>query len=333
MFNTIDKAISEQIKKGKRKFAIYPFGRNGVMVKDILNKRYGVQEAIIVDNKLCELNDEIYAFEEVKNYSEYTWLLTSSNPHINLEIYNDTKKVVSEELIVNIFEQKYMLYGNEYRALSKLSDSRWVEFCEPCREFLELVKKRKLEYRNIAIAEIGVCVGGSAVEICKILDNEDTYYCFDYEDRVDAVLHDLKMIPEVKCKLIGKPNSYKTFDSYNWELSKMLFKMRNDNQDGIFDVVYLDGAHSFAVDGLTCCLLKEMVMVGGYILFDDLFWKMSNVDSVWKEELKTQYTEEQMNDEQIRRVVNAFMINDDRFQEIYMGDTLNPYRAIYKRVR
>lgn len=48
---------------------------------------------------------------------------------------------------------------------------------EPCNDFINLVKSKKEGQGRVCIAEIGVDIGPTAVEILKYLDDEDRY-CF-----------------------------------------------------------------------------------------------------------------------------------------------------------
>ena len=70
-----------------------------------------------------------------------------------------------------------------------------------------------------------------------------------------------------------------------------------NNKWGIFDLVYLDGAHSFLFSGLACALLKTLIREGGYLIFDDLNWSYGNSHDrnpkVYPEILE-QYTQEQV---------------------------------------
>lgn len=71
------------------------------------------------------------------------------------------------------------------------------------------------------------------------------------------------MVPEICCHIEGIGNTHKVFDSYAWSLNNMVFDMRKKHLDGIFDVVYLDGAHSLIHDGLSSCLVKEFSVISG----------------------------------------------------------------------
>lgn len=332
-FDIINKIIEQQIKKGNKNFAIYPFGKNGIAVKEILNWRYGVQEAVIVDNKLSGINPNIYALNEITSPEQYIWLLSCSNPSLYGEILDSIKLLnIPENHIVDIFNRSPLYAETKYKILSKIGQPETNS--EPCIEFIELVKKKKLEEKTISIAEIGADIGATSVEACLQLGSNDTYYCFDFEEKVDNLVGDLQKVEGVSCHLMGKGNSHKSLDSYNWSLSNLLFQMRRNGLDGIFDVVYLDGAHNFIHDGLTCCLLKELLKSDGYIIFDDMYWSYANSDTCNPKvlpEINNMFTEEQINDCQIRRVVNAFMIHDRDFEQIYMTESINPMRAVFHK--
>ena len=149
-----------------------------------------------------------------------------------------------------------------------------------------------------------------------MLDVGDTYYVFDFEHRLKALKEDLQTRDfGVKCQLFTKGNSTKTFDSYNWNLSNMIFEMRERKQQGIFDVVYLDGAHALLHDGLAVCLLKELVKEGGFLILDDLFWSFAITPKSLEFALRN-YTEEQAKDYQCFRVQELFLSNDPNFEKL-----------------
>lgn len=72
--------ICENIEKamdaGCTKFYIYPFGSNGMLTKEILNNRYGIQESGIFDNKLAERNVQMQRINEIVGGDDCALLLT-----------------------------------------------------------------------------------------------------------------------------------------------------------------------------------------------------------------------------------------------------------------
>ncbi len=166
------------------------------------------------------------------------------------------------------FYDNYKFEG--LKLLSKIKSNPSV--AEPCPEFVGIVKQLKsTPRRDICVAEIGIGLGATSLQILKILDSNDIYVCFDFEERIQDFISDLKSGNfGVKCNVVPLGNSKDIWDSYNYNLSELIFNMRKDNLDGYFDAVYLDGAHTLLHDGLAVCMLKQLIKKGGYLILDDL---------------------------------------------------------------
>lgn len=332
VYKIIDTMLSKLINEGKEKFVIYPFGEYGIKVKEILNWQYGITEVLIVDKKLSQLNSNITSVDNLKNSSDYTWILTSDNVKTRRELYSSIQGIVAEEQIADPFKS-IRLYSDKFKLLSKIGNENDTRI--PSIEFIELVRKKKLEKRKITIAEVGVGYGTTSVEACKLLDSNDTYECYDFKEVVTDLVGDLKRVSDINCQLIAKGNTHKEFDSYAWALSKTLMEMRNNNLNGVYDVVYLDGFHSFFHDGLACCLIKELLKSDGYIIFDDMKWtfeKSRTMNPKISPRTLELFTKEQIEDSQIQRVVNMFMINDKDFEFVGFFGAVNGKRAVYRKL-
>ncbi len=204
----------------------------------------------------------------------------------------------------------------------------------PCDEFLTIIKYLKNEYpptQSITVAEIGIGYGATALQVLKLLGKDDVYYCFDFADRFEDFISDLKTRDYgIKCQIVTAGNTHNEWDSYNWNLSNMIFRMRERHEAGIFDAVYLDGAHTLLHDGLAVCLLKELIKVGGFLILDDLFWIFSSDGETGS---NTKYasgrlTKEQMDDCQILRVQELFLSNDPNFEKLSPPQA---YRGIFRK--
>ena len=103
MHNRIRNMIENCIGHGG-KIIIYPFGNIGIQVKNILNIAYGVQEAYIVDDKLCKYNSNIKGTElfDKINTSEYVVLLSLTNPSIYYELEEKLSKYFIAENIFSL---------------------------------------------------------------------------------------------------------------------------------------------------------------------------------------------------------------------------------------
>ena len=160
-----------------------------------------------------------------------------------------------------------------------------------------------------------------------MLDENDIYVCFDFGNVLNDFINDLKSGRfDVKCTIIPFGNSTGAWDSYNYNLSELIFQMREDNLDGFFDVVYLDGAHTFMHDGLAVCLLKQLVKKSGYLILDDLFWKYSD----WNggKPVEGKLPKYQCEDMQILRVQEIFLRHDPNFEKL---SDEKSWRGIFRR--
>ena len=198
--------------------------------------------------------------------------------------------------------------------------------------YLDMVKSIKA---NITVAEIGVGVGATSVEIVKRLDERDTFYFFSYEDDVNELKKDLERLDFCYCTLHAKGNSHHFYDSYNWQLLKMLLNQRKvmyKEEQGLFDLVYLDGAHTFFHDGLACALLKELMKRGGILIFDDVHWTLRSSPTMNPEvnpNTSKRFTEEQIEAEQIFMVIKAFMENDKDWKRV--GEI--GWQTVYRKIK
>jgi predicted O-methyltransferase YrrM len=63
--------------------------------------------------------------------------------------------------------------------------------------------------------------------------------------------------------------------SYNWFLHRRIRERTRDGEcEPYLDFCFLDGAHTWVDDGLAFFLVDKLLRPGGWILFDDLNWRM-----------------------------------------------------------
>jgi len=90
--------------------------------------------------------------------------------------------------------------------------------------------------------------------------------------------------------------------SYSWELMKLLEREVQPR----FDFVFIDGAHTWEVDGLAFFVVDRFLRPGGWILFDDLEWTLGGggmKDVPWVKELPV----EQRGTPQIEKVFDLLV--------------------------
>lgn len=86
--------------------AIYPFGKDGLFVKSILNDQFGIREEYLVDNTLSNYNHAVITSDELFRKEEGLVIIVSTaSGIINKHICEEIKKSGRKDLkIVNIME-------------------------------------------------------------------------------------------------------------------------------------------------------------------------------------------------------------------------------------
>lgn len=99
-------------------------------------------------------------------------------------------------------------------------------------------------------------------------------HLFDFYDRVEEVRKKIEADGFKNVRAFG--STYKLLNSYNWHLAKLI----EQHSAPIYDYVYLDGAHTFAIDALTFFLCDQLLKLGGHIDFDDYDWTLASTPLV-----------------------------------------------------
>ena len=162
-FQLINSAIEKIIIMDKsKKIVLYPYGFWGFETKRILNDRYGIKEAFIIDNGISEKNTEIkkLSYLEEINTDEYIFLITSDNQHIYDEIRENLKQYINEDNIMDIYPKVNMKRDRRIEALKLMA---------------ECLNHSKI---NGSVAEVGVYKGSFAKHI-NLYFQDKKLYLFD----------------------------------------------------------------------------------------------------------------------------------------------------------
>ena len=110
-------------------------------------------------------------------------------------------------------------------------------------------------------------------------------------------------------------NSQRFNDSYNWALMQLIAAQRGRP---LFDYCFLDGAHTVAVDALNFFLADRLLHVGGWMDFDDYTWRLrgSSLDPDKVPAIAAQYTDEQIDAQQVKMIVDHLVRPDRRYEEV-----------------
>jgi predicted O-methyltransferase YrrM len=163
------------------------------------------------------------------------------------------------------------------------------------------------------IAEVGVDQGATSEAILAWLNGRGVIHLFDFEDRLSSVAQRLRA--KQLTNFVAHGNSRRTLDSYNWSLMKLL----HNSSAPLFDYVYLDGAHTWAIDALTFFLVDLLLKPGGYIDFDDYHWTIDRSPTVNPRvcpRMRDLYTDEQMQTKQMALIVDLLVRRPGRYEEV-----------------
>jgi hypothetical protein len=166
---------------------------------------------------------------------------------------------------------------------------------------------------GFGIAEVGVWRGDTSIELAKMLPDDGFLHLFDFEAVVQGVKQRLADANYTNVSAFGC--STKERDSYNWTLMRLLI----NNPLPIYDYVYLDGAHTWDVDGLAFFLLDRLLKPNGYIDFDDYGWSMAaspTQNPVANPRNLDLFTEEQIKASHVTLIVELLAKRDRRYQEV-----------------
>jgi predicted O-methyltransferase YrrM len=104
--------------------------------------------------------------------------------------------------------------------------------------------------------------------------------------------------------------------SYVWRLMKLLEAERRPT----FDFCYIDGAHSWFVDGFAFYLVDQMLENGGWILFDDLNWTYAASPSLSGTPLVRSMPDDERTTPQIRQVYELLVKTHPSYGEFHEAD-------------
>ncbi len=99
--------------------------------------------------------------------------------------------------------------------------------------------------------------------------------------------------------------------SYTWRMMRFLEQDLYET----FDFIYLDGSHTWAVDGLAFYLGSLLLKPGGWILFDDLQWTLAG-SSVAQEPGVKQLPIEERETPQVRKIWDLLVKHHPDFDEL-----------------
>lgn len=216
--------------------------------------------------------------------------------------------------------------------LEKIGTPEFSHISRRNRDALVTLKFALAENPEARVAEVGIGVGATTVEMAKMMENRGELHLFDFQEAVDDLAADLGRLGYTNVHAHG--NTPKLFDSYNWSLGKLLIEVKAGAVP--FDFIYIDGAHNFPVDGLAVAISAQLLAPGGYLLMDDVDWSYSRSKAMHPDDnpiVREWFTDEQITVPQVGFVCQLFLDGNPAFTREHLGGTLSNQRALYRKVK
>ena len=183
-------------------------------------------------------------------------------------------------------------------------------------EHADIMTALILEHRLQRVLELGFHQGVSTCYIAAALDElgGGSLTTIDLEEarhldpNVETLLESLGLRQLVSV--------YYEPASYLWRLMKML----EASPPPRFDLCYIDGAHSWATDGLAFFLVDRMLVPGGWIVFDDLDWTFATSPGLKKTEMVRAMPREERETAQVRKVYELLVKTHGAYDELVERD-------------
>jgi predicted O-methyltransferase YrrM len=217
--------------------------------------------------------------------------------------------------------------------LERLSDPKFDAISRPCPQAIELTSQVLSTKHMPVIAEIGIGIGATSFALCKLLDHRGEVWFFDFEDRVAELADDLKAAGFHNIRTFG--NTRKTFDSYGWTLAVLRRQTQAQHPDGLFDFIYLDGAHVCHHDAFATSCAKRLLKPGGYLLMDDYDWtiaKSPTMSPLVNPTVCRHYTEAQIELSHVEMICSILLDSDPQFEIVPIGYLTHEHRRAYRRL-
>lgn len=195
--------------------------------------------------------------------------------------------------------------------LEKIGTPGHRTISRPDDDFIDAVKSViKSGQKAPVVAEIGVGIGATTIHIARALDNKGELHIFDFEDAVQELCSDLEDRGFKNVRGFG--NTTKYWDSYHWSMAQLI---STGPQNQTYDVIYIDGAHTYLHDALAFFMCDRLLKVGGVILFDDYDWRYAQ-SKYMRKERPNYMTEEQVDAYQIKMFIDDLVTTHAGYEAV-----------------
>lgn len=211
-FAYIRDILKDYIASGKKRFIIYPFGVNGVNVRNVLYDYFNLQPQFIVDNEYSKYNVNIIDKEKLKKIyrKDMNIILTIENENINAELVEELCQFVPQANIINLYA---LMKNKKDKDEDKESDIRQAIRLQ---NFLPVIKVQ--EY-GAAAGKIKVRMTHSNSNLWNAISALSQAFCedpvFDFAIIIAAITDSEE--EKIIGQLLERGYRYFLFDEYQME--------------------------------------------------------------------------------------------------------------------
>jgi predicted O-methyltransferase YrrM len=170
----------------------------------------------------------------------------------------------------------------------------------PCMSLDEAKRMRKFvqRHRPSDVLELGFAHGVSSCYMAAALDEigggRITTIDLESSRKREPNIHDLLD----QCGFSDSVTVHFEPRSFTWRLMRML----EQPSPPMFDLVYLDGGHSWDVTGFGFFLVDKLLRDGGWLIFDDIDWTYAESPTLGDKPIVQEMPEDYRETPQVRKV-------------------------------
>ena len=170
--------LENYIERGFSKFIIYPFGDNGVLVKNLLKDYFNIEPAYIVDNKYSKYHTDIIPSDELAAISDssYLLILTIEDLNLNMQMEEECLKYFDNSCVINL---KKRISGTSEIVISKFLPKEYCEKAFDISRFFDFrTEENGLEIKNkikVRVFHHGARLWNACETVCRAFKSDSRF--------------------------------------------------------------------------------------------------------------------------------------------------------------
>ncbi len=103
-FQIISKAIREQLDKGYEKFAVYPYGEQGCLTRQIFEQQFAIYDCVLIDDNIARYNLQVHNTNIMFELdTEYCLMFVCENEKIRKQLLRTIEEKLCNAQFIDVF--------------------------------------------------------------------------------------------------------------------------------------------------------------------------------------------------------------------------------------